>query len=109
MNQSITSETLFEYFVEQIEVSVDAVATQLPYTPQKIVSISFTLVEKLGLYYDGAKEWRRELSLEKTWDNFNEFFDWEFHKVYAIPRTAQAAGYAQFYAASGQANAVVQE
>ena len=33
MRQPITAETLFEDFVEQIEVLVDAVATQVPYTP----------------------------------------------------------------------------
>ena len=33
MKQPITAETLFEDFVEQIEVLVDAVATQVPYTP----------------------------------------------------------------------------
>ena len=55
INQPITAETLFEDFVEQIEVLVDAVATQVMYTPEQIVIISFTLVDKSGLYYDGAK------------------------------------------------------
>ena len=32
------SETLFEEFVEQIETAVYAVATQVPYTRQQIVS-----------------------------------------------------------------------
>ena len=55
MKYPITSETLFEDFVEHIEVLIDAVADQVPYTPEQIVSIDFTLVEKLGLYYGGAK------------------------------------------------------
>ena len=55
MKQQITSETIFKDFVEQIEFLLDAVVTQIPYTPQQIVSIVFTLVEKLGLYYDGNK------------------------------------------------------
>ena len=46
MKQPITSETLFEDFVEQIEFLVDAVVTQVPYTPEQIFSIAFTLVEK---------------------------------------------------------------
>ena len=74
MKQPITVETLFEDFVEQIEVLIDDVATQVPYTPEQIVRIAFTLVENMGLYYDGAKEWRRKPDIDKTWDNFKEFF-----------------------------------
>ena len=59
MKQPITSETLFEYLLEQIEVLVDAVATQVPYTPEQISSIAFTLVAKSVLYYDSTKELRR--------------------------------------------------
>ena len=55
MKQPILAETLFVEFVEHIEVSVYAVATEVPYTPEQIISISFTLVDKSGLYYDGAK------------------------------------------------------
>ena len=55
MKQPITAETLFEDFVEHIEVLVDDVASQVPYTLQQIFSIAFTFVDKLGLYYDGAK------------------------------------------------------
>ena len=55
MNQPITAETLFEDFVKQIEVSIYSVGTQVPYTPEQIFSIAFTLVQKLGLYYDGTK------------------------------------------------------
>ena len=52
------AETLFEEFVEQIETAVDAVATQVTYTRQQIVSIAFKMVENAGIYYDGIKEWR---------------------------------------------------
>ena len=55
MKHPNTAETLFEYLLEQIEVLVDAVATQVPYRPQQIFSTAFTFVNKLGLYYDGAK------------------------------------------------------
>ena len=34
MKKSISAETLFEEFVEQIETAVNAVATQVPYTRQ---------------------------------------------------------------------------
>ena len=49
MKQPITAETLFEEFVEQIETAVDAVATQVPYTRQNIVSIALTTVEDAGI------------------------------------------------------------
>ena len=49
MKQLITAETLFEEFVEHIETAVDAVATQVPYTRQQIVSIAFTVVENAGI------------------------------------------------------------
>ena len=58
MKTAISAETLFEEFVEQIETAVDAVATQVPYTRQQILSITFTIVENAGIYYDGVKEWR---------------------------------------------------
>ena len=67
MKKSISAEILFEEFVEQIETAVDAVATQVPYTRQKIVSIAFTIVENAGIYYDGVKEWRRKDIADKTW------------------------------------------
>ena len=92
MKQPITAETLFEDFVEHIEVLVDDVASQVPYTLQQ----TFTFVDTLGLYYDGAKQWHRKLSLEKTRDNFKEFFAQEFCEVRAIPRTAHTGGYPQF-------------
>ena len=55
MKQPITAEILLEEFVEHIETAVDAVATQVPYTRQNIVSIAFTTVENAGIYYDGVK------------------------------------------------------
>ena len=55
MKQPITAETLFEEFVEHIETAVDAVAAQVPYKRQHIISIAFTSVENAGIYYDGVK------------------------------------------------------
>ena len=48
MKKSISAETLFEDFVDQIKTAVDAVATQVPYTRDQIVSIAFTIVENSG-------------------------------------------------------------
>ena len=74
MKKAISAEILFEDFVDQIETAVDAVATQVPYTREQIVSIAFTIVENAGIYYDGVKEWRRKDTSDKTWDAFKKFF-----------------------------------
>ena len=42
MKKSISAETLFEDFVDQIETAVNEVATQVPYTREHIVSIALT-------------------------------------------------------------------
>ena len=67
MKKAISAKTLFEDFVEKIETAVYAVATQVPYTRQKIVSIAFTIVENAGIYYDGVKEWRQKDTADKIW------------------------------------------
>ena len=68
---------------------------------EQIIIIAFILVEKLGLYYDGAKEWIPKPARDKTWDNFKDFFDREFHGICVIPCTAQVEGYAHICAATG--------
>ena len=78
MKQPITAETLFEEFFEQIETAVDAVAKQVPYTKQQIVSIAFTTAENAGIYYDGVKEWRQKYTADKTWEASRIFFAREF-------------------------------
>ena len=109
LKQPIPDETVFEDSVELIEVSVDAVETKVPYTPEQIFSIDFTLVDKSGLYYDGTKEWRRKPAIDKTWDNFKDLFAREFHEVCVILCTTQAAGYSHICVATGHANTSGQE
>ena len=87
MKKSILAETLFEDFVEKIETVVDALATQVPYTRQQIVSIEFKIVENAGIYYDGVKEWRRKDTADKTWGAFKTFFAREFRESRIQPRT----------------------
>ena len=55
MKQPIMAETLLKEFVKQIDTAVDAVATQVTYKRQHIVSIAFTSVENAGIYYNGVK------------------------------------------------------
>ena len=93
MKKTISVETLFEEFVEQIETAVDAVATQVPYTRQKIVSIDFTMVENAGIYYNGVKEWRQKDTADKTWEAFKTFFVREFREIRVQPRKSSSEGY----------------
>ena len=81
MKKAISAENLFEDFVEQIETAVDAVATQVPYTRQQIVSIAFKIVKNAGIYYDGVKEWPRKDTADKTWEAFKTFFAREFREI----------------------------
>ena len=83
MKQPITSKTLFEEFVEQIETAVDAVAIQVPYTRQKIVSIAFTMVENAGIYYDGVKEWRRKEHGRQNVGSFQDIFCKRVHRYHS--------------------------
>ena len=58
MKQPITAETIFEDFVEQIETTVDAVATQVPYTKEQI--------RKYCLHVSGKRwhilQWRQRIT-----------------------------------------------
>ena len=93
MKTAISAKTLFEDFVEQIKTTVDAVATQVPYSRQQIVSIAFTIVENAGIYYDGVKEWRRKDTVDKTWEAFKTFFAREFREISIQPRTSASEGF----------------
>ena len=93
IKKPILAETLFEEFAEQIETAVNAVATQVPYTRQQIVSIAFTIVENARIYYDRVKEWRRKDTADKTWEAFKTFFAREFREIRVQPRTSASEGY----------------
>ena len=93
MKKTISAETLFEEFVEKIKTTVDAVATQFPYTRQQIMSITFTMVENSGICYDGIKEWRRKETAGKTWEAFKTFFAREFREIKVQPWTSASEGY----------------
>ena len=104
MKAPITDETLFEDLVQQIEVAVDAVATQVPYTAAQILSIAFTLIEQLATYSDGVKEQRQKSTANKAWVAFKVFFAQEFREARMVPRTSQADGHTKYCLKSGQAN-----
>ena len=57
MKEPISSETLFEELVEEIEWNQEAVAVQNPYSPAQIVSMAYTNIDKCGLYQDDFQDW----------------------------------------------------
>ena len=59
IKEPISSETLFEEFVKQIEWNQEVVAVQNPYSPAQIVSIAYKNIEKYRLYQDDCQEWSR--------------------------------------------------
>ena len=105
MKQPISAETLFDEFVEQIEIAVDAVSTQVTYTRQQIVSIAFTMVENSGIYYNGVKEWRQKDRADKTWEDFKKFFAREFREIRVQPWTSASEGYGMSSMRVGHGNA----
>ena len=105
MKQPITAETLFEEFFEQIETAVNAVATQVPYTRQQIVSISFTMLENSGIYYDVIKEWRQKDTADKMWEAFKKIFSRYFREIRLQPRKSASEGYRTKITRGGPANA----
>ena len=60
MKVPITDETLFKDLIQQIEVAVNAIATQVTYTAAQILLIAFTLIEQLETYRDSVKEWQKK-------------------------------------------------
>ena len=78
MEEPISSETIFEEFVKQIEWNQEAFVVQNLYTPAHIVSMAFANIKKCGLYQDDCREWSRNPRLDKTWSNFKAHFERAF-------------------------------
>ena len=105
MKQPITAETLFEEFVKKIETAVDAVATQVPYTRQDIVTIAFKMVDNAGIYYYGVKKLHRKYTADKTWEAFKTFFAREFREIRVQQQTSASELYGEKSIRGGHANA----
>ena len=107
MKAPITNQTLFEDLVQQIEVTVNAMASKVLYTAAQIVLMAFTLIKQSITYRDGVKEWRQKRTADKTWVTFKDLFAREFREARMVPRTSQAEWYAQYCLEDGQANAAI--
>ena len=74
IKEPISSETLFEEFVEQIQWNQEAVVVHNLYSPAQIVSMAYANIGKCGLYQDDFRDWSRKTRSDKTWGNFKAHF-----------------------------------
>ena len=74
IKEPISSETLFEEFVEKIEWNQESVAVQNPYSVDQIVSVVYSKIDKCSLYQDDCRDWLRKPRSEKTWVKFKTHF-----------------------------------
>ena len=74
MKETISGETIFEEFIDEIEWNKEAVALNNPYTPAQIFSMAFSNIGKCGLYQDVLREWSLKPRIDKTWSNFKAHF-----------------------------------
>ena len=65
MKISITRETEFETFVQQIEDEQGEVGLHNPYTTTQIVTIAENLIEGTGLYTMDCRKWNRKDTTQK--------------------------------------------
>eukprot|EP00957_Ditylum_brightwellii_P091890 6996582-Ditylum_brightwellii.AAC.1 len=64
-----------EHLAEQIETAVMvADNANQPYTATQVLSITYNLVFKKGVYKDACKEWRNKPPAKRTWPNFKRHF-----------------------------------
>ena len=103
MKEPISSKTLFEEFVKQIEWNQKVVAVQNPYSPAQIFSTAYSSIDKCGLYQDDFHEWLCKAQSDKTWGNFKAHFAWAFKVAQRSSRTSKTKGYAA-HVHSAQAN-----
>ena len=60
IKETISGETLFKEFVEQIEWNQEVAAVHNPYSLAQIVSMAYANIDKCGLYQDDFRDWSRK-------------------------------------------------
>ena len=93
MKISITGETEFETFVQQIVDGQESVALQNPYTDTQIVTIAENLIESTGFYTMDCREWNRTDTTQKTWVNLKVHFSRAFREHRDQSKQAQSIQY----------------
>ena len=94
MKETISGETIFEHFIEQIEWNPEAVLVQNPYTPAYIISMAYANIEKYGLYQDYCREWHQKPRLDETWSNIKSHFARVFNETRRSSINLKTEGYA---------------
>ena len=94
MKEPISGETIFEYFIKEIEWNQGTVAVKNSYTPTEIVSMAYTNIQKCGLYQDDCREWSQKPRLKETWNIFNTHFERAFKETQKSSRTSKTKGFA---------------
>ena len=93
MKEPISGESLFEEFVKQIEWNQKELAVKNPYSPNQIVSMAYTNIDKCGLYQDDCRDWSRKTRSDKTWGKFKAHFAQAFKETRRSSRTSKTEGY----------------
>ena len=75
----------FQALVKQIKDAADyADHAGVPYSPEQIVTAAYNNVDNTGVFAMDCREWRNKPKANKTWANFQTFFqqahnDWDQH------------------------------
>lgn len=81
--------------LEQIEDNVEYVAQgRTPFTNEQVVSISYMLVAKIGIFIDKYKVWRRMPRNLRIWNQFNIDLTIAYTDLQDTISTSRQSGYA---------------
>ena len=92
IKEPISSETLFEEFVEKIEWNQEAIALQNPYSPAQIFSMPYANIDKCGLYQDDCRDWSHKPRSENKWVKFKTHFARAFKETRRSSKTSRTKG-----------------
>ena len=83
-----------EVLIEQINEAVDmASAANNPYSFEQVVTATYNLFFKTGMFPDNCKLWRRRVTGNKTWQHFKTYFTMAHQEFCESQQTLQGVGY----------------
>jgi hypothetical protein len=75
MHQPWDPNTSFETLIKQLEDGIElADAANQAYTDAQVLTLAYTLVYNIGLYFDECKHWKARPAQDQTWNNFKTAF-----------------------------------
>jgi hypothetical protein len=79
---------------DQVEDGISlADAAEAAYAPAQIIAIACNLIFSAGMFPEVCREWRRRLTIEKTWTNFKIEFALAHQEFKESQVTSNQAGY----------------